>query len=482
MSETGVARSRPSGALEWVRIATADAAAAVLLLTAGLAKVPTLAQPLTENFAWRQTQTAWTALIYHREGIDLFRPQVPVHGPPWVFGFEFPLFQALGSLLMDVGIDPDVAMRLLGLLTFLLTGWLLYRLVGRLAGTVAAVGTLIVFLFSPFGLLWGRTSLIEYLATAAAVGFLLAAVRWLDDRRPLDFGLAMIAGVAALLVKITTGAFYLLPLLAYRRADGLHGWRDWSVIALVALPAAVGRIWIAYTDALKSAAPATTFATSAELVDYNFGTVGMRFDPAVLAPIGAGLFVGLAGAGLLLWAPMAVANLRQLPQARFVAMLVISVVVLPPVVLTPLYSTQNYYPAAISPVVATLVGLGAAWGWQRRRTLIGRLGLVTGVALWLLTIILTRDYWLDSYRPIVDRDGSVPAAEFIRDRSNPEDWVVVDGRGWDPTVLYYADRRGYMLDDLRDDPGTLPALRASGDYALFVECPYEATCRIIPDR
>ena len=460
----------------------ADLAAATLLLAAGLAKVPTLAQPLTENFAWRQTQTAWTALIYHREGIDLLHPEVPVHGPPWIFGFEFPLFQALGALLMDVGLDADVAMRFLGLLTFLLTGWLLHRLVMRLAGAVAALGTLAAFLFSPFGLLWGRTSLIEYLATAAAVAFLLAAVRWLDHRRPIDFGLAMTAGVLALLVKITTGAFYLLPLLAYRRADGLHGWRDWSVIALVAVPAAAGRLWIAYTDALKSETPATAFATSAELVDFNFGTVGMRADPAILAPIAAALVVGLTGAGLLLWAPMAVAKARQLPQARFVAVLIFSVVVLPPVVLTPLYSTQNYYPAAISPVVAMLVGLGAAWGWQRRRALIGRVGFATGVALWLLTIILTRDYWLDSYRPIVDRDGSLPAAEFIRSRSNPEDWVVVDGRGWDPTVLYYADRRGYMLDDLRDDAGTLPALRASGDYALFVDCPYEGTCRIIPDR
>jgi len=455
-------------------------AAAALLVAAGLAKVPTLAQPLTENFAWRQTQTAWTALIYHRDGIDLLHPEVPVRGPPWEFGFEFPLFQALGALLMDVGFDADVAMRFLGLLTFLLTGWLLYRLVLRLAGTEAAVGTLAAFLFSPFGLLWGRTSLIEYLATAAAVGFLLAGARWLDHRRPLDFGLALAAGVVALLVKITTGGFYLLPLLAYRRADGRHGWRDWSVIALVAVPAALGRIWIAYTDGLKAATPATAFATSAELVDWNFGTVAMRFDPAVLAPIGAALFVGLAGAGLVLWAPMAVAKMSQLPQARFVAVLSFSVVVLPPIVLTPLYSTQNYYPAAISPVVALLVGLGAAWGWQRRRALIGQVGLATGVALWLLTIILTRDYWLDSYRPIVDRDGSLPAAEFIRSRSSPGDWVVVDGRGWDPTVLYYADRRGYMLDDLRDDAGTLRALQASGDYALFVECPYEATCRIIP--
>ena len=61
-----------------------------LLALAAAAKLPTLQQPLTENYAWRQTQTAWTALIYHQEGIDLLRPEVPVHGPPWVFGFEFP--------------------------------------------------------------------------------------------------------------------------------------------------------------------------------------------------------------------------------------------------------------------------------------------------------------------------------------------------------------------------------------------------------
>lgn len=460
----------------------AGVAGAALLLAAGLAKVPTLAQPLTENFAWRQTQTAWTALIYHRDGIDLLHPEVPVHGPPWIFGFEFPLFQALGALLMNAGLDPDTAMRFLGLLTFLLTGWLLYRLVVRLAGAVAAVGTLVAFLFSPFALLWGRTSLIEYLATAAAVGFLLAAVRWLEEGRPLDFALAMTAGVVALLVKITTGAFYLLPLLAYRRRDGGPAWQDWSVIALAAVPAAAGRLWIAYTDALKAASPATVFQTSGEMVDFNFGSVGMRFDPAVLAPIGAALFVGLSGAGLLMWAPTAAAYLRRLPQPRFLAALAISVVVLPPIVLTPLYSTQNYYPAAISPVVAMVVGLGAAWAWERRRALIGRLGLATGVALWILTLILTRDYWLDSYRPIVDRDGSLAAADFIRSRSNPGDWVVVDGRGWDPTVLYYADRRGYMLDERRDDAATLRALQASGDYALFVECPYEGTCRMIPDR
>ena len=459
----------------------ASTVALALLAVAAAAKLPTLQQPLTENYAWRQTQTAWTALIYHQDGIDLLRPEVPVHGPPWVFGFEFPLFQALGSLLMDVGIAPDTAMRLLGLVTFLITGWLVYRLALRITGPVAAIASLVAFLFSPFGVLWGRTSMIEYLATASALGFVLLGMRWLDQRRPADLAVAAVMAITAMLVKITTGAFFLLPILAYRGAAGRLGIRDWPILVVIALASIAGRAWIAYTDALKAASPATVFQTSGELADFTVGSIGMRLDPGTWEPIVAAILVGLGGAAILVLAPMAVAWLRTGPQARFVAAFIGSVVLLPPIVLTPLYNTQSYYPAAISPGVALVMGLGTTWAWERRSRLAGRAGLALCAALWLVTLALTRDYWLDAYRPVVDRDRSLDAAAFVKARTEPGDLVVIDGRGWDPTVLYYAGRRGYALDDRRDDAGTIDRLRATGDYALFVSCPYEAECRVIDE-
>jgi hypothetical protein len=464
-----------------MRVGRLDIAGLGMIAVAAAAKLPTLGQPLTENFAWRQTQTAWTARIYHEQGIDLLHPEVPVHGPPWHFGFEFPLFQALGSLLMDLGLPPDPAMRTLGLLTFLLTGWLVYVLLRRLAGGVAAVVALAAFLFSPFGLLWGRTSLIEYLATATAVGFLVAGVRWLDERRGLDFGLAMGLGAIAMLVKITTGAFYLLPLLAYRRGGRALLLREWSVPALIVAPSIIGLLWVRYIDALKAATPATVFQTSAQMIGFNFGTAEMRLDPEVWFPVASAMLVGLSGGGLLIWLPAAVARLRPLPQRPLLGALMVSVLIGPPLVLTALYSTQNYYPAAMSPVLAMTVGLGAAWAWDRRRSLFGRMVLGAGVTLWIATLILTRDFWLASYQPVVDRDGSLPAAAFVRERTEVGDWVVIGGRGWDPTILYYADRRGYMLDARRGAVDDLDRLRADPRYTLFVECPYEATCRIIPD-
>lgn len=443
-----------------------------------MAKLPTLGQPLTENFAWRQTQTAWTARIFHEQGIDLFHPEVPVHGPPWVFGFEFPLFQAIGSLLMDAGLAPDVAMRTLGLVTFLFTGWLAYVLLTRLAGAIAGLAALGAFLFSPFGLLWGRTSLIEYLATAAALGFLLAAVHWLEDRRPATYGVALTLGVTAMLVKVTTGAFYLLPLLALRRRDSRplrH--RDWPLLLLIAVPSLIGLSWITYIDGLKGSSPATAFQTGARMIDFNFGTPAMRLDPELLMPVGAAIFVGLTGAGLLIWLPAALAKLRHHAHGPFLGALFVSVIVAPPLVLTPLYGTQNYYPAAMSPVVAMLVGLGAAWAWQHRQTGPGRIAAIAGPALWVTTLALTLDYWTISYARVVDRDGSLAAAAYVRERTEPGDWVVIGGRAWDPTILYYADRRGYMLDSRRGVVDDLARLRADDRYTLFIECPYGDVCR-----
>ncbi len=101
--------------------------------------VTTLGQPLLERHAFRQTQTAYTARIFHEQGIDLIHPKMPVLGEPFEVPFEFPLFQAAASLVMDVGVRDDVAMRLTGLTCFLLTALLLYGLVRRVDGRVSGL-------------------------------------------------------------------------------------------------------------------------------------------------------------------------------------------------------------------------------------------------------------------------------------------------------------------------------------------------------
>ena len=54
---------------------------AALLVVAVVIHLPTLSQPLLEAHAFRQTQTAYTTLMFARDGIDLLRPPLPSWGP-----------------------------------------------------------------------------------------------------------------------------------------------------------------------------------------------------------------------------------------------------------------------------------------------------------------------------------------------------------------------------------------------------------------
>ncbi len=133
--------------------------------------------------------------------------------------FEFPLYQAGAALLMDLGVDETIALRGLSLALFALSAVLLYRLlaprIGRLGGSVA----LVVFLFTPLDMVWSRTSMIEFLAVAASLGFALCGLTWRERGGWPWWLLAAVLGTIATTVKITSAVFWIAPfaLLGFAR-------------------------------------------------------------------------------------------------------------------------------------------------------------------------------------------------------------------------------------------------------------------------
>ena len=443
-------------------------APALLMLVAALARLPTLGQPLTEAHGFRQTQTAYTALIYHRQGIDLLRPELPVAGPPWLVPFEFPLVQAVGSLLMDIGISPDVAMRTLGLALHLLTGALLFGLTRRIAGEVCAAIALAAFLFCPFGMLWGRTSMIEFGATAASIGALWAGTAWLDSRRRWLFITAFAAATIAMLVKSSTAIWYLFPLLAWRPSLGPASWREPGIWILISFAVVAGALWTLWADSIKAATLSTASLTSSGLRSWYFGVAGDRFDLANWTTIIGRILLQMTGLAFFFWVTLGALHAGQLHQRRFLAALA-AAGVLPIIVLMPVFTVHNYYLAAISPIVALAVGLGGTWLYSRRHLATERMSAMLIAGLWLIAFFMS-DWWR-IYLPVSDPAETLPAAAYVSAHSQPGETVVVLGRPWDPSVLYYADRRGFAAEST-----TL----AFEDYDLVVLCPYGRACQTVP--
>jgi hypothetical protein len=440
-----------------------------ILVVAAAIRLPNLDEPLLEMQGFRQTQTAYTALIFHDEGIDLLHPKLPVLGEPFEVPFEFPLFQAIASILMDLGTPPDMAMRLIGLTFFLLTALLLYGLVRRIAGRPAAFGSLLAFTASPFGIVWGRTSMIEYLATAGAVGFAWAAISWQEKKRVVLGFVALASCAIALLVKVTTGIFWLLPVLAYeppRRRAGIGFVRArLPVAAITIIPVALTIAWTRHADGIKAENPATAILTSEALTSFNFGSLHQRLDPSTWETIIVRVSDYITGPALMVipFTLLAIWESRQ----RLFWIGILAAAGLPALVFTNLYWEHDYYLAAITPAVAALLGLGGAWIWERipKRNYVLVPAIASLTLVVLLTFIDTRHYWKVVYQRGNDPSRVLPIAAEVEENTRPDDLVAIGGFfKWSPEILYYARRRGHMLRSLEPPPYFL---RESG-YRFFV--------------
>ena len=420
----------------------ADTLAMVLLCAvAVLLHLPNLDQPLLEAHGFRQTQTAYTARLFHEEGIDLLHPKLPVLTEAREVPFEFPLFQAVASVPMSLGMAPDPALRATCLLFFLATAVALWALAGRLGGPIAAFLSLVLFLFSPLSLLWSRTAMIEYVPTAGAVVWLLGTMAWRDSRRWPSAAAALAGGTAAMLVKPSTAVFWVVPILLYR--GGRRVRPDMVRIAVVAVPLLAAALWTRHTDAVKTADAATRWLTSGALTEWYFGRWEYRFDARLWSHV-VDRLTGLV-VGLPLWQlPLAVGAALTFRSRAVLAGLVVSAVAAV-LVFFNLYWIHDYYLVAVTPQAAVVLGCGGAGLLRLARSLPVRRALAVALVVWLVALPLGgAGYWDSIYRTIDSADELTIGRELAA-ATGPEEGVVFDGFDWAPMVPYYAHREGVML-------------------------------------
>ena len=206
---------------------------------------------------------------------------------------------------------------------------------------------------------------------------------------------------------------------------------------------------------MREETPASVFLSMQNQLEWFFGTVGMRLDPAAWrVPLVA--LIALTGFGFAVWAPIAVSRARASGQGPFLLSLM-GLVVAMPLILFNLYATHDYYWAAAAPIIALGIGLGVEWLRVRwARAWIRRLGVALAGA-WVATVIGMFGSWSIIYGTPLEEPRAMQIASFVRDNSEPEDWVVLRGWGWNSTFLYYARRQGLAVPE---PPEAGPSLKA----------------------
>lgn len=402
---------------------------------------------------FRQTQTAISTYWMQKEGVRIDYP-TPILGEPWSVPMEFPLYQsAVVGVSNATGMPLVESARLVSAMCFYLMlpgAWLALGLVRITAGRKAIILALI--LTSPIYIFYSRAFLIEAMGLATAVWWFAAFIQTIRRRSWGWLVATNLFGVASGLGKVTTFAVFLVP------GAFLGLWWIWETwrreneplrpvaklcvwgAGTVALPLGAAFWWVRFADAIKAKNPTAEFLLSKNLVDFNFGTLALRFSPefwtklwehwiphivALPALVFVVLFGLLPGSGQ-----------RRNALAAFFLFLV------PILVFSNLYYIHDYYFYANALFLLVAVGfaliqvLDAPFfpRWVRAAIVL----LVIGLQLHGYQ----RTYFQDQR---LGFPGGSDLSKAIR-QIVPEDGVVVIyGDDWSSITPYYSQRKALMI-------------------------------------
>ncbi len=442
------------------RFAWLLAAAALIAL-----RIPHLVGPLVDPHSWRQCDTVHTSLDFYHRGLDVLHPAVCWLGAHRTILLNFPLAEAITSLVYRVfGPDP-MWDRIVQLGFFILSAVWLHALAAHLAGTRTARLTTLAYLALPLGQFFSRVPHIEFSVLAFVNGALYYANLACTRRSTAAAVAAAACGVLAALVKapyLGTTAFALIVLMV----------ATWSLSNLLRLalaygvPAVVFLFWRDYVDRVNATVPDWYFlpdfykevnplwrytGTLAERQDIrNWIKLAKRVVYEIATPLGC-LFALAAPMWAGRVAPGAVAPIGdsagagRRPDARWFAIAWLAGCLLYLLVFFRLNAWHNYYQTPFLAPTALLIALGVDALWDRLPRL-GRVPL-TGIAL---AAFLVTAAWLPSRIGYDQVDWLRTEAGPVIAARVPESQLVVAGDfntlpPTDPRLLFRAGREGWPM-------------------------------------
>jgi 4-amino-4-deoxy-L-arabinose transferase-like glycosyltransferase len=417
-------------------------------------------QPYIGEWSWRQSDVAAIARNYFVGGFHFARPQIDWAGDqPGYVGTEFPILPFVAAICYEfLGVHEWIG-RIQAVILFAISLPFFYLIVRKVFGESAATWALFFCSFAPLGIMASRSFMPDVPSLALSLIGLYFFQRWIDSDARLgsrSFILAAVAISLSILVKLPNAiigaplaclAFYapassakVVPRYRLTQSGGVQRFRKpplrlgaafqrfdlWLFAAIALLPAAVW-YWHGYQISLRfypyhffGAGGVRTVSAS------DYWRIARWIFTSTLTPVlfllgGVGAFVGKsnARARLFYW---------------WLGSMVLFFVVVG-------YGNRHqWYQLPLVPIAAAFGGAACGFVTERisRREIKIALAVLIAVGFGWSSFVYAKDF----YKPI---GASLRAAGLALKEITPSNSLIAAADNGDPTVLYYAERKGWHV-------------------------------------
>ena len=390
-------------------------------------------EPYTGEWSWRQSDVAAIARNYFVGGFQFARPQIDWAGDQLGYvGTEFPILPFVAAICYKfLGVHEWIG-RIQAVILFAISLPFFYLIVRKVFGESAAAWALFFYSFAPLGVMASRCFMPDVPSLALSLVGLYFFQRWIESdarTKSTSFILAAVGVSLSILIKlpnILIGApllclaFQRFKLSAFQRFD------LWLFAAIALLPPAVW-YWHGYQISLKFYPYHFFGAGGVRIVStWDYWRIARWIFTSTLTPV---LFL-LAVVGAL----VARSNARARLFSGWLGAMVLFFVVVG-------YGNRHqWYQLALIPIAAAFGGAACAFSAERisSRDVKIALALLVAVGFGLGAFGYAKDF----YKPT---GASLRTAGLALKEITPSNSLIAAADNGDPTVLYYAERKGWHI-------------------------------------
>jgi 4-amino-4-deoxy-L-arabinose transferase-like glycosyltransferase len=422
----------------------------IIVLIAVVVRLIGIGQPFIDVWSWRQSDVAAIARNFLENGFHIGYPQIDWAGTaPGYVGTEFPILPFVAALCYRITGVQEWIGRIQGVIFFAAALPFFFLLVRRIFGEVVAIWAAFFYAFAPLSIVASRAFMPDVPSLSLALAGIYFVLLWLErnDRRAL-IGSALLISLS-FLIKLPT-AIIGVPLLYlavaavydHRNSSGdavgghrpplqslLTNWQLWVFALITLVPSAIW-YWHAHRIA-ETFYPYHFFGgggfriMNAEWYWKIAGeTVRSSLTPVLSALAVAGAFVARRGKNTRIFHWWLAAMVAFIFFAGW-------------------GNRHPWYQLPLVPIAAVFAGCACQWVASRLQP--------HRAILAAASVLLVSAFGISSYHSALPLYR--PAAAELRNlglelkEATTPNALIVAADGGDPTVFYYAHRKGWHLPE-----------------------------------